>query len=161
MSTATETIMEVEAVVERLKALRKALFYSRDEQANWRRDEIRSITRELAMEFGRRHGWQLCHSEFTLACLAKRGGINGGWRAQVLDWSALDHPYYFRDGRRAAAIAAHLYSNNWAEQMPKLSAWAECYGLRASFPTDFPSWYYPDGTKLVVYEPDVLRGIEK
>ena len=33
------------------------------------------------------------------------------------------------------------------------AAWAAAQGLRASFPDDFPSWWFPGWTTLVLYEP--------
>jgi len=50
--------------------------------------------------------------------------------------------------RRAAAVVGHLY-----EPLPEgIETWAQANGLKASFLEDFPSWYYPGWTKLVLIE---------
>ena len=157
MSSAMEAI-DVEAAVARLKALYVAPPPSRDWRAGrMREDEIWSLKSQLAAEFGRRHGWQPSYG-FSLECLARHGERGrdeyGGWNRD-----AFDHSYYYREGRRAAAIVAHLYPHDWGQRVPKLIAWADRQGLVASVPTDFPSWWMPDETKLVVYTPAIGGGI--
>ncbi len=60
-----------------------------------------------------------------------------------------DHPNFFRVGRRAVAVAAHLYGG-----VDEAAAWAASVGLIASFPAE-ESWWNPPRTKLVLYEPGV------
>ena len=59
-----------------------------------------------------------------------------------------DHPYYYRRGRHAAAIAAHLYG--WPHVRERCEATARQHGLVLEVP-DFPSWWFPGQTTLVVY----------
>jgi hypothetical protein len=60
----------------------------------------------------------------------------------------LDHPFFYRRNRKAAAIAAHLY--NFPANRAACEKLALSFGLTFEVP-DFPSWHYPNGTKLVVY----------
>jgi hypothetical protein len=114
--------------------------------------EQKAIQHHLAVAFGHRHGWTLSHSEFTLRCLARRAHHDpyGLFQGNA---DALDHPYFYRAQRRAAAIAVHLYRGAGDTAEDQVTAWAASHGLAASFPTDFPSWWFPGWTRLVVYQP--------
>jgi hypothetical protein len=77
------------------------------------------------------------------------------WRTspQIDDWPGfLTKPYWFRyPDKRAAAVAAHLYDTTLAEHSAaSIERWAWQHGLRAQWPKDFPSWWYPGRTQLLV-----------
>jgi hypothetical protein len=116
---------------------------------------MRSIESQLAIEFGRRNGWQLSDKWFSLCTLTRNGLFDGSPCPQYpSEQDYIDHPYFYRKDRRARALAVHLY--NATGRHDAIAAWAASNGMRASLPTDFPSWWYPRWTTLVVYEPDIL-----
>jgi hypothetical protein len=101
--------------------------------------------REAARAFGAARGWKLSRRPFAVETLAQRKcrGEDDG----LLPRSAWDHPYFYRIGRRAAAVAAHLYDGE-----EHAAGWAARVGLVASFPPE-PSWWNYPYTTLVLYEP--------
>jgi hypothetical protein len=119
--------------------------------------QLKALQHHLAVEFGRIHGWTPARHDFTLECLAWRGLHSGSrhWLAGNSD--TLDHPFFYRLGRRAAAIAAHLYDHSTGEWRAELTAWAATHHLASSFP-DFPSWWFPSWTTLVLCEPGQVAG---
>jgi hypothetical protein len=114
------------------------------------------LQQRLAVDFGRMHGWRLSDQPFTAETLA-RGGVHDGSSERRYDPTFCDHPYWYRSSRHARAIAAHLYDIDIgrAVRRAEIPTWAEEHGLRASFP-DYPSWWYPGRTTLVLYEPVIL-----
>jgi hypothetical protein len=125
----------------------------RAERVRW--TEIRGLQRQLADEFGRRNGWQHSDKWFSLCTLVRNGVYETETCPQYpAEGDYIDHPYWYRSKRRARALAVHLYSATGRHN--DITAWAASNGMRASFPTDFPSWWYPRWTTLVVYEPDML-----
>jgi hypothetical protein len=118
-------------------------------EARWRKAGV--LKRRLARAFATLRRWEKSATAFTIETLDARGTeidllCERGGR------SYLDHASYYRVGRNAAAIVAHLYGCG-VERRAEVEVWAAEHGLRATFPTDFPSWYYPGKTTLVVYEP--------
>lgn len=111
------------------------------------------LRRRLALDFGERYGWQFSPSRFDLLTLAQGKCHNGGryGREHGVPDRALDHPRFYKRGRRAAAIATHLYG--WSrddEVRRECRALAAHYGLTLLVP-DFPSWHFPGNSTLVVY----------
>jgi hypothetical protein len=107
----------------------------------------------LSAEFARRHGWREC-GPFGISALS---GIAQDpeltwWERRLADdfpYPFADHGYFYRaDDGRPAALAVHLYD----AEPEKVTTWAAEHGLQATFPTDFPSWWYPGWTTLVVYQ---------
>ena len=111
----------------------------------------------LAIDFGAIHGWTLTTKPFGLRTLGEGKCHDGRGQHDVLGrnprtgqfHSQFDHPYYYRRHRQTAAIAAHLYSYDACKK-------AECKKIAARFglefeEPDFPSWWNPGGTILVVY----------
>lgn len=112
----------------------------------------------LAIEFGRRHGWNRARSIFWNAgVLARRSTTASSIRTGEsfgLEGDLFDHSYCYREASRpyrAAAIAAHLY-NNSASKPGDLAEKANSLGLTLSWP-DFPSWWLPGSTSLALYVP--------
>lgn len=107
--------------------------------------------RRLATEFGAGHGWALAKKRFGLIAL-KRGTTYSLIRsdadalADQLPHDFFDHPYFYRTGGKAVAIAAHLYGFD----PQALAAFATENGLSWETP-DFPSWWYPGATRIVVF----------
>jgi hypothetical protein len=109
----------------------------------------------LATDFGAARGWRLSDARFTLRVIAEGKQHDGG---RLFDryrnpnagdfHDNFDHPYYYRNNRRAAAIAAHLY--NYPGNRLACERLAGAFGLRFEVP-DFPSWWNPGSTTLVVY----------
>jgi hypothetical protein len=112
--------------------------------------EHEAIQHHLAAEFGQRNGWKPGIG-FSPSMLARRAIFPRRNESWTTTSDTIDHPYFYRADRRAAAIAAHLYHGTARRQ--GIVAWAEHHNLTATFPTDFPSWWYPGATTLVVYEP--------
>jgi len=110
------------------------------------------LQQALAAEFGRRNGWTRTRRRFTLYALRNRkvfdGRSNQGQDGEWFDYPHYDHGYFYRTpDKRAAAVVVHLYD------IPvDLDSWAAAHGLEALRP-DFPSWWNPGGTELVVYVP--------
>lgn len=118
-------------------------------------DRQRIIMRRLAVEFGRRHGWQLSDSAFAILTLRLGKARAGQYRRNCdetipggHDGRLMDHPYYYRKDGKAAAVAAHLY--DWPTIADDCRVYAEQRGLTLLVP-DFPSWWFPGSTTLVVY----------
>lgn len=107
--------------------------------------------RRLATEFGAERGWKLAKKRFGLIAL-KRGTTYSLIRsdadalADQLPHDFFDHPYFYRREGKAAAIAAHLY--HFDQQA--VAAFASENGLAWETP-NFPSWWYPGATRLVVF----------
>lgn len=121
------------------------------------RDSIAEAQRLLADGFARRHGMVVaCRDHWSPGALARGPGFNGRnpsrWTREVCD-----HPYFMRYGGaqgKRAAVAAHLYGTRNADQIRETCRrFADAHNLIVSFPTEWPSWYYPDTTVLVVYQP--------
>jgi len=108
------------------------------------RRHIQDLTRHAAAEFGRLHRWHLSAQPFLLSELATRSTD-----LQIIR-QLFDHAYYYRDSSgRPVAIAAHLY--DWPEIGPDVEIFCEKAGLRYDAPADYPSWWYPGWTQLVIY----------
>lgn len=123
--------------------------------------------RMLAIEFGRRHGWKLI--ERKLFGYDTLRSASRGRKDFAIVWPGEapphDHPYYYRDAEgRAAAIAVHLYEYEWRDldyegaDVPRkrkrlLVEHAAKLGFHAEFVNDFPSWWNPGVSRLVVYTP--------
>ena len=108
----------------------------------------------LAVLFGERHGWHLSRSNFSPSVLARRGLFNGrGYHVDPWPHELVDHGYFYRKDRKAAAVAAHLYGIFDAAKRQDTEATAALYGLRVTWPEDFPSWYLPGRTTLIVCTP--------
>jgi hypothetical protein len=130
-----------------------------DEKRHARRDhnnyqrELRIIQDRLAQDFGKLHGWKLTDKEFTAKVLAehKMHGGRDDWGGDRRWPSFVNHPFFYRLNRRAVAVVAHDY--NMPVTLPKAQAWATEHGLAVTLPTDFPSWWYPGSTTLVVLTP--------
>lgn len=122
-------------------------------------EQIGEVQDEMADLFAERHGLRRTRKIFSLRVLAERKVHAGNRHEDHRDFaltlrgsftgsSMIDHPYYFRDeDNRAAALAVHLYG------VPDgIEEAAEEAGLDVSFP-NFPTWWCPGGTQLVVYTP--------
>ena len=116
--------------------------------------DLRATRQRLAMLFGERHGWRLSKSDFSPSVLARRGLFNGrGYHVDPWPRELVDHGYFYRKDRKAAAVAAHLYGNFDAAKRQDTMATAALYGLCVTWLEDFPSWYLPGRTTLIVCTP--------
>jgi hypothetical protein len=73
-------------------------------------DQRRDLQRQLAIDFGNRHGWRLSSSDFDLEALGRPPRYR---RTYSFDSDTLDHPFFYREREqpyRPAGIAAHLYA---------------------------------------------------
>ena len=139
------------AVTEFQEKLRDAKGYPRIKALQ---QDLRATRQRLAVLFGERHGWRLSRTDFTPAVLARRGLFDG--RACHADpWPRVlvDHGYFFRKDRKAAAVAAHLYGDFDHAKRGDTEATAALFGLQVIWPDDFPSWWLPGRTTLVVCTP--------
>lgn len=118
---------------------------------------IAAKKRCLATEFGIARGWRLSRASFGLMAL-KRGAVysvlqnNADVVEDHMPHEFFDHPYLYRVDRKAVAVAAHLYNFDKAA----CDDFAKSHGLRLDVP-DFPSWWYPGATTLVVFIGRVSR----
>jgi hypothetical protein len=107
--------------------------------------------RRLAIEFGEKYGWRLSEKRFGLLALKRRSVFSmirddADVSDDHLPHELFDHPYFYRVDRKAVAIAAHPYGFN----KNACDDFAKRHGLKLEVP-DFPSWWYPNATTLVVY----------
>lgn len=139
------------AVTEFQEKLRDAKRYPRIHALQ---QDLQATRQRLAVLFGERHGWHLSKSAFSPSVLARRGLFNGR-RSHVDPWprELVDHGYFYRKDRKAAAVAAHLYGDFDAAKRHHTEATAALHGLRVTGPEDFPSWYLPGRTRLIICTP--------
>ena len=139
------------AVTEFQEKLRDAKRYPRIHALQ---QDLQATRQRLAVLFGERHGWHLSRSDFSPSVLARRGLFNGrGYHVDPWPHELVDHGYFYRKDRKAAAVAAHLYGDFDAAKRQDTEATAALHGLRATWPEDFPSWYLPGRTTLIVCTP--------
>ena len=108
-------------------------------------DRLRTM---IAAEFGRRRGWTYRQHDRVA-----HGDMSGRWTPPDAH-HLVDNAYTFRhpDGS-PAAVAGHVYDGDREDARRDLRRRAGRFGLVASFPTDVPSWWFPGGTTLVLFEP--------
>lgn len=139
------------AVTEFQEKIRDAKGYPR---INALQQDLQATRQRLALLFGERHGWQLTGSGFSPSVLARRGLFNGrGYHVDPWPRELVDHGYFYRKDRKAAAVAALLYGTFDAAKRQDTEATAALCGLRVTWPEDFPSWYLPARTTLIVCTP--------
>ena len=139
------------AVTEFQEKIRDAKGYPR---INALQQNLQATRQRLAVLFGERHGWHLSKSAFSPSVLARRGLFNGrGYHVDPWPHELVDHGYFYRKDRMAAAVAAHLYGTFDAAKRQDTEATAALYGLRVTWPEDFPSWYLPGRTTLIICTP--------
>jgi len=108
--------------------------------------------RRLAVLFGQSRGWRLSRSAFSPTVLARNGLFDGrGYHFEYWPRELVDHGYFYRKNRLAIGVASHLYGDFHEAKRQEIEALAAHYGLKAEWPEDFPSWWVPGGTRLVVY----------
>jgi hypothetical protein len=105
----------------------------------WSRME--KIQAQLAAEFGRRRGWKRSRSSPS----SVYRDLFGAPELMRL----IDNPYFYCMPNRRYAIASHVYNYDRDEDR----ALAAKHNLTVEHITDFPSWWYPGETKLVVWYP--------
>lgn len=132
-------------------------------EAERRQEEIRVHQYRLALDFGNRSGWRLSPSPFnpqTLSLRRMHGGPRQSWGTrQHWPHEYADHRYFYRSAdRRAAALVAHPYGLKDAERQAAAIRWAGERGLLCEFPDDFPSWWFPGSTTLIVFRPAEPEG---
>jgi hypothetical protein len=118
-------------------------------------EEICRLRSLLIDIFAQQHGWRHSQAWFTPSMLARGGVCYSPWRSGP-DWSGefIDHSYCFRTpDRRAAGFATNPYGLQWTVTHPAIQAFCEHYRLSAAIPRDFPSWWYPGRTTLIVFTP--------
>jgi hypothetical protein len=139
------------AVTEYQEKLREVKGYPR---INALQQGLQATRQRLAVLFGERHSWNLSRSDFSPSVLARRGLFNGrGYHVDPWPRELVDHGYFYRKDWKAAAVAAHLYGTFDAAKRQDTEATAALYGLRVTWPEDFPSWYLPGRTTLIVCTP--------
>jgi hypothetical protein len=121
-------------------------------------DEQNELAMMLAVEFGRRHGWQVSGRPFTIRQLRTQSYKTGDDdEDDSFGHDAIfDHPYYYRESRGRylpAALAVHVYDIRYHRK--EIAAFAANHGLKARVvpEKEFPSWWYPGRTRLVLYLP--------
>ena len=153
MTTAGMSKTKVTALARELRKLN-----DKSGPTNKERARMEKIQNQLAAEFGRRRGWKQCEpGDFESAY---RDFVGSEFGAQDLGHWYFDHSYLYRmpDGRYA--IASHIYDCG-KERIAEHRAFAEKHDLTVEYPTDFPSWWYPGHTKLVLWYPTEHREEEK
>jgi hypothetical protein len=144
---------EVTALLQALVDTRSELFMAmRPLHIRYLQNDIVGLQRQLALLFGKRRGWHLSRSDFSPTVLAREGLFDGlGVHAVAWSHDLVDHGYFYRKDRKAAAVASHLYGEFHEANRRDIDTMAAHLGLKAEWPEDFPSWWVPGGTTLVVY----------
>lgn len=112
-----------------------------------------SATKErLADEFGRRRGWKRSKARLHRYRMNGASLIIGPLELG----ERLDHVYlYWIPETRRHAIVSHVYEHQ--ADYPSDAAFAAKHNLIVDYPTDFPSWWYPGRTTLVVWREQETR----
>jgi len=114
--------------------------------------EMVCLHRAMASAFGAQHGLVRTSRAFSIEAL-RDGRKQGRYSHIRAEWPVqrVDHAEFYRTPDwRVAAVVAHRYGLN-DDTRQRCAAWAARHGLQAAFPTDFPSWWYPGWTQLVLY----------
>lgn len=144
---------EVTALLQALVDTRSELFgATRLPHIRYLQNAIVALQLQLALLFGKRRRWHLSRSDFSPTVLA-RGGLFDGRGVHAVAWShdLVDHGYFYRKDRKAVAVASHLYGELNEAKRRNIASMAAHLGLKAEWPEDFPSWWAPNSTTLVVY----------
>ena len=113
---------------------------------------LNASQRRLAVLFGQSRGWRLSRSAFSPTVLARNGLFDGrGYHFEYWPRELVDHGYFYRKNRLAIGVASHLYGDFHDAKRKEIEAFAAHHGLKAEWPEDFPSWWVPGSTRLVVY----------
>ena len=152
----------VATAVEEIRELLKAPTYEppgpvRDIYESLREDRKYRLMRDVAREFGRLRGWTLARKTFSLVELA--GRTDQEKLAFTTTTRVLDHAFHYRENRapyRPAGIAVHLYE--WPDVGPDVEAICFELGVHYEAILNFPSWWYPGVTQLVLYTPGRREG---
>jgi len=110
-----------------------------------RTQEAREHRRAIREAYGARRGWICVDEPFSLRALACVSEVAEEWPIEFTD-----HRSFWEKAGRPVAVCAHLYG---CDQTKREAArvWASRHGLRAAFPVDFPSWWYPGRTTLIEF----------
>lgn len=103
---------------------------------------------DCVKEFARLNGWKVAGTSFGIKQLQRQSpGVRRGEKYWVGNHpEGLDHPEYFKDGRKPAAIITHTYAP--LEQIREL---ARAHQLNMQVLA--VSWYYPGRATAVVLTP--------
>lgn len=148
----TSVVAEVEGMSYQMSPMDQLRILFEEDQKR-HRAEISRLQTYLAIQFGNNYGWVLS-SAFSPRCLARNGHHDGKELSETemyFHHSYGDHPYYYRQNNRAIAVVAHLYDLD-DDDKNLIFEWADGRNLKVSYP-DEPSWWYPDVTKMVLFEP--------
>jgi hypothetical protein len=108
-----------------------------------RHSQIQEQQKAISDSYGARRGWREASKRFPLSALARLRVADEDWEQEFTDhrsfWTLHDRPF---------AVAAHLYGCD-DRVRDAACAWAASRGLQATFPVDFPSWWYPGRTTLI------------
>lgn len=146
----TEVDERIERIAEGLRLIHRAASQPGNYLAISRFNaDVRKEQNAVALEFGKSREWNLSGREFNLTCLAA-GRISRSLQcSDSAEYRLTDHHYCYRIHRRPVAIAAHLY--DYADKEPEIIEACARLGLIFEVPKDFPSWWYPGESTLVVY----------
>lgn len=120
---------------------------------------VAAIKHRLASDFGECYNWKRTKKYFTPEVLARRGVWDGRCHDAIACWPQefIDHPYFYRTGTRASALVSHLY-NMSPSIKTAAQVWADKNGLSVSFPDNYPSWWFPGSTTLVLFTSRIAGG---
>jgi len=102
--------------------------------------EIDALRDALAREFGRRRGWHYDGEGVPRRFVHLHRGVTLGL--------AFDHPYRYRTSP-GCAVAAHHYGN--VAGLLAMGRGRSRVWLASEFIADYPSWWLPGVTQLVVW----------
>ena len=129
----------------RIATILELISYSGDTDAEKRTryDRVQQHQRAVSDAYGDLRGWTRAGESFPIRALARVSTIGEEWNREFTD-----HRGFWKANGRPVAVSAHLYSCDEA-QREAAHSWAYSRGLVATFPVDFPSWWYPGRTTLI------------
>jgi hypothetical protein len=127
------------------------------------RDEAREIEarldalgRELAREYGRRHGWRISRYPSTVRELARgERSIPARYARSVLRADVVDHPVFYCDSQgRPAAIVGFNYGQTAAARLV-----AAKLGLGFRIEKQFPNWHSMNTKFIVLFRKPISHNV--
>ena len=134
----------------------------RNEARAWL-EECDALRDRLAVEFGSRFGWRRAKTGFWLEKLGRKP--TRWYDTQTFTGKVVDHPTCFRGadptlpasrnrGTQLRAASTKPSRRSCVRALRRGDqGYAASFNLEATIVTDFPSWYWPGHTTLVLYRP--------
>jgi len=108
--------------------------------------------KKAAVDFGQKRGWKLSSAPFSLKTLSRRG-VYDLYGYPQFEASVIDHPQFYRVGKKAAAIVSHTYLKCDEHGFTEARKIAEKWNLHFEWFGPDQSWYSPGITSIFMFTP--------